>query len=145
MGIVRDRMYCNCFKFSAKVMQSENSPKKMNKKWCLVMGCVNYLTFQQTTAKIFGKLGVLMYSSRYILLCDAKEYVQIPTDSIKINRLGITNVCTERFFDSQPFIYSKVFLKKTLIEVCSPYLWASFGTFCVQIGQSFEAQWVFEV
>ena len=34
---------------------------------------------------------------------------------------------------------------KTLIEVCSPHLYASFGTFCVQIGQLFEAQWVFKV
>ena len=112
MGIVRDRMYC--FKFSAKVMQSENSPKKMNKKWSLVMGCVNYLTFQQTTAKIFGKLGVLMYSSPYILLCHAKKYVQIPTDSIKINRLGITYVCTERILERQPFMYNKIFLEKLL-------------------------------
>ena len=132
MGIVRDRMYCNCFKFSAKVMQSENSPKKMNKKWSLVMGCVNYLTFQQTTAKIFGKLGVLMYStcsSPFILLCDAKKYVQIPTDSIKINRLGITYVCTERILERQPFMYNKYFWKIS-IKCCIPYLWASFGTFC---------------
>ena len=27
-----------------------------------------------------------------------------------------------------------------LIEVCSSHLYASFGTFCVQIGQFFEAQ-----
>ena len=34
---------------------------------------------------------------------------------------------------------------KTLIEVCSPHLYCSFGTFCAQIGQLFLAQWVFEV
>ena len=53
----------------------------------------------------------------------------------------------------RPFMYNKVFLKKTLTyinfcyitEVFSPCLYASFGTFCAQIGQSFEAQWVFEV
>ena len=28
------------------------------------------------------------------------------------------------------------------IEVCSPYLYASFGTFCAKIGQLFEARWV---
>ena len=33
---------------------------------------------------------------------------------------------------------------KTLIEVCSPHLYASYGTFCVQIGQLVTAQWVFE-
>ena len=52
--------------------------------------------------------------------------------------------CTERTFDSRPFMYNKIFLKKTLIEFCSLHLYASFGTFCVQIVQFFEAQWVFE-
>ena len=33
---------------------------------------------------------------------------------------------------------------KTLIEVCGPHLHASFGTFCFQIGQLFESQWVFQ-
>ena len=46
-----------------------------------------------------------------------------------------TYVCTEHIFDSLPFLYNKPFLKKTLIEFCSPHLYASFGTFCVQIGQ----------
>ena len=32
----------------------------------------------------------------------------------------------------------------TVIEVCSPHLCASFGTFCVQIGQLFAAQRVFK-
>ena len=36
------------------------------------------------------------------------------------------------------------FKVKTVIEVCSPHLYASFGTFNAKIGQSFEAQWVFE-
>ena len=30
------------------------------------------------------------------------------------------------------------------MEVCSPYLYVSFGTFYAQIGQLFEAQWIFE-
>ena len=34
--------------------------------------------------------------------------------------------------------------EKTLMEVDSPYLYASYGTFCIQIGQSFETHWVFE-
>ena len=33
---------------------------------------------------------------------------------------------------------------KTHIEICSPHLYASFGTFCFQIGQLFVAQWVFK-
>ena len=34
--------------------------------------------------------------------------------------------------------------EKTLIEVGSSHIYASLGTFWVQIGQLFEAQWVFE-
>ena len=33
---------------------------------------------------------------------------------------------------------------KNILEVGTSNLYASFGTFCVQIGQFFEAQWVFE-
>ena len=40
--------------------------------------------------------------------------------------------CTSRYF------------WKTLIEVGSSHIYASFGTFWVKIGQLFEAQWVFE-
>ena len=35
--------------------------------------------------------------------------------------------------------------EEALKEACSPHLYASFDTFCAQIGQLFEAQWVFEV
>ena len=34
-------------------------------------------------------------------------------------------------------MHNKVFIGKTLIEVCSLHLYASFGTFCIQIGQLF--------
>ena len=41
----------------------------------------------------------------------------------------------------QPTVHvQKNIFEKTLIEVGSPYLCASFGTFRAQIGQSFEAQ-----
>ena len=33
---------------------------------------------------------------------------------------------------------------KTIEEVCIPHLYASFGTFCVQIGQLLAARWVFK-
>ena len=39
------------------------------------------------------------------------------------------------------FMYNNIFLKKTF----SPNLYASFGTFCVQISQLFEAEWVFKL
>ena len=53
---------------------------------------------------------------------------------------GITYICSERVFDSQPFMYNKIFLQKTFKGACSPLLYTSFGTFCTQNVQSFEAQ-----
>ena len=41
-------------------------------------------------------------------------------------------------------MHHKMFFEKTLKAVGSSHTDASFGTFCVQIGQLFEAQWVFE-
>ena len=46
------------------------------------------------------------------------------------------NICVERIFDSRLI---NIF-GKTLIEVCSLHLDASFGTFCIQIGQLFAPQ-----
>ena len=48
--------------------------------------------------------------------------------------------CTEEIFDSPPFMYNKIFLKKTFIEVGSQHLYPSFGTFCAQIGQLLEGR-----
>ena len=42
------------------------------------------------------------------------------------------------------YIVQQNIFEKPLLEVCSSHLYASFGTFCVQIAQLFEAQWVFE-
>ena len=45
----------------------------------------------------------------------------------------------------QPTVHvQQSIFEKTLIQVGSSYLYASFGTFYVQIGQLFEAQWVFD-
>ena len=44
-----------------------------------------------------------------------------------------------------PTIHVKQYIfEKTVIEVGSSQLYASFGTFCVQVGQSFEAECVFK-
>ena len=46
--------------------------------------------------------------------------------------------------DSNWIFWPRVIFYKTLIVICSPRLYVSFGTFIVQIGQLFEAQRVFE-
>ena len=42
-------------------------------------------------------------------------------------------VCTDQIFDLRPFMHRKRFYIKTLIEVGCSHLYASFGTFYVQI------------
>ena len=48
------------------------------------------------------------------------------------------------YFDCSCTMYIKIFLKKTLIEVCSPHLYSSFRTFCAKTGQTLASQWVFK-
>ena len=70
-----------------------------------------------------------------------KEY----TDSTKINRPG-HNIRMYWTNIRQPtaHVQQNIF-GKTLIEVRSSHLYASFGTFYAKIGPLFEAQWVFKV
>ena len=73
------------------------------------------------------------------------DYNLLRTDSTKINRPAhnIRMYWTNLW---QPTAHvQQTFFEKTPIEVCSPHLYASFGTFYVKISQLFELQWVFEV
>ena len=62
-------------------------------------------------------------------------WIQNGTAAIKINRPG-HNICMywTNFWQPTVHVQQNIF-KKTLIEVGSPHLYASFGTFCPQIGQ----------
>ena len=53
-------------------------------------------------------------------------------------------VCNERIFDGLQFVLNNFFLKKTMGKNCSLLNNASFGTFCMPIGQLFKSQWVFK-
>ena len=66
------------------------------------------------------------------------------TDSTKINRPE-HNIRTywPNFQPPNAHVQQNIFVK-TPIEVCSLHLYASFGSFCVQFGKYFTAQWVFE-
>ena len=83
-------------------------------------------------------------------VCLHLRYQKLSTYSTKINRPGhninclaktriylTPYVCTEQLLD--------IIFEKTLIEVGSSHLYASFGTFCVQIGQLVEVQWGFKL
>ena len=72
--------------------------------------------------------------SIFILQKLAKTWIYVPYSI----RMYWTN-----FWQPTDHIQLNIF-EKTLIEIGSSHLYASFGTFCVQIGQFFEAQWVFE-
>ena len=58
--------------------------------------------------------------------------------------ISLCNICNTVQNKTFGVYNDRMFLKKTLIKVCSPHIYTSFGTFCVQIGQLFEAQYVFE-
>ena len=63
--------------------------------------------------------------------------------SIKMVCGGLQGFAQFRRTREKTFVSNKMFWKN-LIEGCSSHLYASFGTFCVQIGQLFVAQWVFK-
>ena len=66
------------------------------------------------------------------------------TDSIKINRPRYNiRMYWANFWQPTIHVQQNIF-EKNLIEVSIPYIYASFGTFCVQIGQLLAAQWVFK-
>ena len=67
------------------------------------------------------------------------------TDSTKINRPGYNiRVYWMNFWQPTAHVEQNI-CGKTFIEVRSPHLYASFGTFYAKIGSLFEAQWVFKV
>ena len=67
----------------------------------------------------------------------------------KIFEKTLIEVCSPHLYWTnfwRPTIHvQQSIFEKTYIEVDSPHFCAYFGTFCAQIGQLFEAQWVFEI
>ena len=71
----------------------------------------------------------------FLFLLFSHRLFPIYTDSTKINRLGHNiRMYWTNFRQPTAHVQQNIF-EKTLIEVCSPHLYASFRTFCVQIGQ----------
>ena len=64
----------------------------------------------------------------------------ISTDSTKINRPGHSIHMYWTNFRQPTAHVQKIIFWKTSTEVCSPHLYASFGTFYTQIGQLFQSQ-----
>ena len=96
------------------------------------------------------------YSKRWNYFCAKKSYelpnflwemdpfCVFPTDSTKINRPR-HNICMYWTNFCQPTNHVKQnIFEQTLIKDVGLSLYASFDTFCVQIGQLFESQWAFE-
>ena len=64
----------------------------------------------------------------------------VHTDSTKINRPGHNTFMYRTNFQQPTAHLQQDTFGKTLIELGSLHLYASFGTFCVQIGQLFAPQ-----
>ena len=72
------------------------------------------------------------------------DYLQNHEVSPSLVRLSMKFITETRNF-WQPTVHEQQnIFEKILIKVGSSHIYTSFGTFCVQIGQLFEAQWVFE-
>ena len=82
------------------------------------------------------------FISWFPLLCSLPE-LKMYTDSQK-HESTLVHTYWTNFWQPIVHVQPKLF-EKTLIEIGSPHLYPSFGTFCAQIGQLFEAQWVFEI
>ena len=83
-----------------------------------------------------GLLALLRLLSWCSLSFEAlKCHLYSITDSIKINRPGHNiRMYWPNFWQPTNDVQQNIF-EKSLIEVCSTHLYASFDTFCVQIGQ----------
>ena len=81
----------------------------------------------RASKQIYLQLGTLFHSTR-------------PTKTRKNMNYLTPYVCTETIF-WQPTVHAP---QNIFSKVCTSHIYASFGTFCVQIGQLFEAQWIFE-
>ena len=78
--------------------------------------------------------------------------IQNLTEKLKIERIlqihlfwvKYNNVQNKPSGVKHTYVQQNIF-ENTLIKVCCAHLYASFGTFCVQIGQLFEVQWDFKL
>ena len=76
---------------------------------------------------------------------DALKLYPECTDSIKINRPDHNiRMYWTNFWQQSTHVQQNIY-GKTLLEVCSPHLYASFCAFYAKIGQLFQPQWVFEI
>ena len=96
---------------------------------------------------IFSEPKVILANRAKLLILFAKTFFILWkrfTDSIKINRPGHS---IRMYWPNvwQPTVHAQQnIFEKTLMEAGSSHFYASFGTFCVQIGQFFVPQWVFK-
>ena len=89
----------------------------------------------------------LMIWCLWLATCDFGLLHILPmriTDSTKINRPEHNiRMYWTNFRQPTANVQQNIF-GKILIEVCCLHLYASFGTFCIQIGQLFATQWFFK-
>ena len=80
----------------------------------------------------------------YIRNVTFTEQKRVNKSNIHTNRPGYNKrMYWTNFRQSTAHVQQNI-VGKSLIEACSPYLYASFCIFYSKIGQLLEAQWVFE-
>ena len=105
-----------------------------------------WLSWKRQSLHPNSKNDLTSYALQHKNMClPIFRYLIWLTDSIKINRPGHNiRMCWANFWQPTVHVQQNTF-EKTPIEAVSSHLCASFGTFCVQIGQFLEAQWLFEL
>ena len=86
----------------------------------------------------FCLINVIKQCFKQLSAIEPSSILSMLRDCLTVQKLAKTliyltpYVCTEHIFDSRR-------------EICSSHIYNSFGTFCVQIGQIFEAQLDFKL
>ena len=97
--------------------------------WCLILSGSNLIVFEAYVKKKHVKRSLFR-----LPITLTRKNMNLPYSI----RMYWTN-----FWQAAIHVQQNIF-EKNLLEVGSSHIYASFGTFCVQIDQLFEAQWVSE-
>ena len=109
--------------------------------WRINTGVIKWTSIGHEFREIRGAI------QQYVALMTGQEFTDFPISVAKkliLTWIYITPCILNNFFTTDRLGTTKYFWKNS-IEVGRSHFYASFGTFCIQIDQLFEAQWDFEL
>ena len=89
----------------------------------------------------------ILFANWILLTLCSLMHLKFLTEVYRFNQINrpvhSISMSWNNFRQPTAYVQQNIF-GNNLIEVCSLHIYASFGTFCVQIGQLFTPQWVFK-